>query len=213
MRVKFDDGKLFYELYAELLSELNRKKKLIPGLFSSTKKYTSLPPKKRLKVRNALYDDLGSIDEFVAANPFHRSAEDLRIVSSWKLAVVGEFYIFRYLKNYTVFLSCTEPMKAYGVLALADPIDYLVGPYLPIWTDAVLLPLRGQIIYDGILEPYNIHFGSGYRSSINESYKEAKATWGIITSLDEAPSANITAKAKKPKKRKSGKAPGDVKIP
>src|SRR5262249_24954071 len=37
--------------------------------------------------------------------------------------------------------------------------------------------------YDGILNGYYITFGSGIRRSLNESFKEAKARSGIVTSL------------------------------
>lgn len=34
-----------------------------------------------------------------------------------------------------------------------------------------------------MLQSYPVFFGSGYRSSMNETYKEAKANYGIVTSL------------------------------
>jgi hypothetical protein len=37
-------------------------------------------------------------------------------------------------------------------------------------------------LYHALL-PYNIRFGSGYRSSFNETYRQAKAKYGIVTSL------------------------------
>ena len=35
--------------------------------------------------------------------------------------MAGQFYVYRYLKNYTVFLTTSEPVVAYGVLSLVDP--------------------------------------------------------------------------------------------
>ena len=97
--------------------------------------------------------------------------------------MVGQFFIFRYQSKYAVFLSMDSPKKAYGVLALADPFEQLVGPYLPRLIGAVLLPFKEQIIYDGLLSGHNITFGGGVKRRLNEEYKEAKEAFGIITSL------------------------------
>ncbi len=40
--------------------------------------------------------------------------------------------------SYTVFLSTDDPAIAYGVVALTDPFEDLVGPYLPMMTETVL---------------------------------------------------------------------------
>jgi hypothetical protein len=50
--------------------------------------------------------------------------------------------------------------------------------------DAILLPFKGRIIYDGLLQGYNISFGSGYRSDLNYIYSVAKQKERIITSLE-----------------------------
>src|SRR5262249_9837997 len=105
------------------------------------------------------------------------------------------------LKNYTVFLSTGDPPSAYGVLALSQPFEDLVGPYLPVFVQTVLLPFRDKIVYDGLLTSYNISFGPGIRRSLNESYQEAKARHGIITSLPMSERAPVPA-ARPPKARR-----------
>ena len=102
---------------------------------------------------------------------------------SWRHLVHGKFYVFRELKKYTVFLSTDKQPVAYGVLALSQPFEELVGPYLPVLTQTVLLPFKDTIVYDGLLSSYRISFGPGIRRSLNESFKEAKARHGIVTSL------------------------------
>jgi hypothetical protein len=115
-----------------------------------------------------------------------RLAEDLEIVRSWKHAQVGSFYIFRYLKNCTVFLSSGDPQqKAYGVVGLMDSFEDLVGPHLPRMITAVLLPFRGRIIYDGLLTGYNITFGGGIRRRLNDEYKEAKAIAQVLNEMTD----------------------------
>ena len=49
--------------------------------------------------------------------------------------------------------------------------------------EAVQLPFRGKIIYDGIISTLNITIGSGLRSGFEENLRTAKANNGIITSL------------------------------
>jgi len=203
MQVSFDEGKLFYKVYAALLSFVNRKLKVMPEQFSDSREYTALPPEIRINVRDALYKHRELIDQFITENPANLSADELAIIGSWKHAIVGQFYIFRYLSKYTIFLNGSPP-KAYGVLALADPIEDLIGPYLPSLKHAVLLPLNGKIIYDGLLWGQNITFGGGIKRMLNGEYKQAKETFGIITSLPFDDSAVSISK-------KSVKQPNKVK--
>jgi len=131
-------------------------------------------------VRGHVHQEL--IDGFLQENPANLAPDELAIVSQWKNAVIGSFFIFKYLKQYTVFLDDREPPKAYGVIAVADPIQDLVGQNLPILTQAVLLPFKGKIIYDGLLSSFRVSFGPGVRKRLNETYKRVKVN-GIITSL------------------------------
>jgi hypothetical protein len=111
--------------------------------------FGSLAPEFRLKVRNALLEHLELIDRFVAENPLGFSHEELEIVHSWRNLVAGKFYIFRYLARYSVFLTSGNEHIAYGVLALTQTFEELVGPYLPRLTETVLLPFGDRIVYDG----------------------------------------------------------------
>ncbi len=77
----------------------------------------------------------------------------------------------------------TASRSAYGVIAVADPIEDLLGPNLPILTRAVLLPFKGKIIYDGLLVSYRVSFGPGTRKRLNATYRHAKEVNGVITSL------------------------------
>jgi len=183
MRLSREDGLLFYRLYPALMFYANQKLKVVDKMSVEFEEYLAVPGELRLKVRDALHAHRKLIDEFVKENPANLAPDELAVVSSWKNAVVGTFYIFRYLKHCTVFLDDTSPPKAYGVLAVANPFQELLGPHLPVLTEAVLLPFKGKITYDGLLEPYRISFGPGIRRSVNESYREAKARCGIITSL------------------------------
>ena len=162
---------------------VNRRLKAIPDKLASSEEFAALSPGVRLKVRDALSDNLALIDAFVADNPARLSDDELDIVRSWRHLVTGQFYVFRELKKYTVFLSTTDPTVAYGVLALSQPFEELIGPHLPVLVQTVLLPFQGQIVYDGLMSSYPISFGPGIRRNLNEDFKTAKARQGIVTSL------------------------------
>jgi hypothetical protein len=142
----------------------------------------SMPEEQQYELRSAFYAHREVIEAFVHANPQHFSDEDLAIVESWKHLVHGQFYVFRHLKQYTVFLDASDAPKAYGVLALHDDFPDLF-PHVPLLIDTVLLPFHHQIIYDGQCRYYNIFFGRGITSRLNDSYQLAKAHAGIITAL------------------------------
>ena len=177
-----DDAELFFKLHRSLMCFVNERLQIIPDI-GSPAGFSALPPEMRLKVRDAFIDETDLIESFVDANPFDLSGEELEVVHSWRHLVAGKFFIFRHLKKYTVFLSSDEPTTAYGVVALADPFEELVGQHLPVMAETVLLPLGDKIVYDGLLNGYNISFGGGIKRSLNENYKEAKERLGIVTSL------------------------------
>ena len=134
-----------------------------------------------------LYNKPDQIESFVRENPAHLTSNDLEIVSSWSNFLKDRFYVVRHLKNSTLFLSHESPPKAYAVLGLNSTLPDLVGSDLPILVDAVLLPYKDKIIYDGTLGSYKLSFGPGMRKSINDAFYQAKASYGIITSLPPPP--------------------------
>ncbi|MBM3188136.1 MAG: hypothetical protein FJZ90_05375 [Chloroflexi bacterium] len=95
----------------------------------------------------------------------------------------GTFQIYRLLKKHAIFIG--EKGQVYGVLGLLDNLeDVLLWRPLPVMAKAVLLPFKGQIIYDGLMITYSIYFGSGIRSTLHEAYMAAKQSGRIITSLE-----------------------------
>ena len=182
MKLSQADVKLFYKLHPALLFYGNQEFKIVKDV-PSVDVFIKLPAEEKIKVRDALYERLDLIDAFVNSNPFRFSDEELDVILSWKNLVTGTFQLFRYLKKYAIFLDDSSSMRAYGVLALMDNFEDILGSSLPIMLQAVLLPFKGQIVYDGFLLPYRIHFGGGIRRSLNAEYQAAKSRYGIITSL------------------------------
>ncbi|MFN8490919.1 MAG: hypothetical protein U0350_25220 [Caldilineaceae bacterium] len=87
-----------------------------------------------------------------------------------------------------------ESSQVYGVLGISDGIDQIVHKsYLPMRVKSVLLPFKGQIIYDGLLQLYNVFFGGGIKAELHELYMAAKQNGRIIETLD-APAQSVQQK-------------------
>lgn len=188
MRLSKENVQLFYKLYPALLVHVNSHQNTLRQA-STPDELMAHPVNERVQVRDQLYQNIELIDSFLNDNPFHFSAEALGIVRSWKHFIRDRFYLFRHLKKYSIFLNSSSSPKPYGVLSISDSLKDLF-PYVPVMVETVLLPFKGQIIYDGYIGAYNISFGGGIRSGFNDSYNEAKATYGIITSLPFEQKAN-----------------------
>lgn len=205
MLINPPDAVLFFKLHRALMHFVNLRLQAVPDRPANPNEFSALPPETRLKVRDAFLKHTDLLQAFVDENPARLSDDELDIVRSWQHLVHGKFFVFRELKKYTVFLTADKkPTLAYGVLALSQPFDELVGPYLPFLTEAVLLPFKGRIVYDGLMTGYNISFGGGVKRMLNESFKEAKERHGIITSL---PMSSEPLPPKAPKARPAPKPP------
>ena len=198
------DAGLFFKVHRSLMFFVNQRLEVIPDPPANPDEFSSLPPETRVKVRDAFLSHMDLIRSFVDENPAHLSREELDIVLSCRDLIHGRFFVFRELTKYTVFLSTGKAPVAYGVLALSQPFEELIGPYLPVMVETVLLPFRDQIVYDGLISRFNISFGSGIRRGLNEDFKEAKARQGIVTSL---PLSDTPMPVKPPKAKPVSKPP------
>ena len=176
MLLSSEDVKLFYKLFANERHQIED--------VTTEDQLMYLPAERRIVVRETLFHNDHLIEEFVSSNPKKFLPQELDIVLSWKAYLKGRFYLFRQLRKYAIFLTFEKEMKAYGVLAAADLFSELVT-FIPIVVDTVLCPLKGQIIYDGLMSSQNIYFGGGIKRSLNDSYNEAEARYGVITSLTD----------------------------
>lgn len=182
MNLSSKDVDLFYRLTYCLFSYVNQQLSIVSGS-KAPEDVRHLSFQEKLKIRAALWENTDLIDSHVKENPDKLSPDELAIIESWKHRVKGKFFLVAYLKQYAVFLMEADTELAFGVVALSQPFEATVGSHLPIYLETVLLPFKGKIIYDGVMAPYNISFGRGYRDGIKESYQQAKAKHGIITSL------------------------------
>ena len=180
----------FYHIWFALLHYVNIQRRLapdFPATWEEATKEGSMPLDVVQALRDTLWAEDALREQFIADNPARLPTADLALVASWQHRVAGPFYIFRYLKKHTLFLSATSPVQAYGVLGLVSPIEEIVGPVLPVYVEAVLLPFGQRIIYDSLLAPYAIYFGPGIRRDLQQTYRDLLERHGVITSLPWEP--------------------------
>lgn len=192
MKLSLTDADLFFELMWGLQHYVNQQLNLVPSV-ESVEAYKLLPLEEKIKVRQALYQTPAMIDSFIADNPLGLSQEKLSLVSAWKRFIEGDFYIERTLKRYAVFIDAEKDI-VYGVLGLYEGLDEMIHKSrLPCLVKTVLLPFKGHIVYDGLLQGSNILFGSGIKGDLKQVYLIAKEAGHIIENLDEKPLAPATA--------------------
>jgi hypothetical protein len=181
MLLPSEEAALFFKLMPALQVFANQNLQIVKGL-EIVGQYQKVSNEQRVKLRNAFYQNTDLIDKFVRENPFGFPPDELAIISGWKNFVAGDFMIERVLKKYAIFIGNN---KVYGVLALTEPFRQVLGGVpLPVYVKTVLLPFKGKIIYDGLIEGYNILFGHGIAASVSNTYRAAKQQGKIIESLD-----------------------------
>ena len=197
MKLTTQAADLFFKLMWSLQNYVNLKLEIIPDI-ATVDEYQQLPSTEKLDVRDALYDNIELIDKFVKENPQNLSEEELKIVKGWRKFQRGDFFIERLLKKYAIFIG---DEKVYAVLGLYESLEDLL-PYvrLPYYARAVLLPFKGKIVCDGMLQGYAVSFGGGVRSNLKETYMAAKQNGRIIESFYPGKQAEKTARKKKPSK-------------
>lgn len=179
MNLTKKEYKQFLRIHPRLMYYVAEKELLMPKGISFTE-YMDLDVAEKVPSRDRIYERPEYMDEFIQENPYGFSKDDLDIVKGFKAFKRGQFWVVKFLKNYTIFL---DEDYAYGVLALGDPFYSFWGDNLPVMVNTVLLPFKGKLVYDGIMMGRNIFFGKGIRSSVKLKYDEAKTKYGIITSL------------------------------
>ncbi|MBR2066946.1 MAG: hypothetical protein IJ875_01565 [Solobacterium sp.] len=146
-----EEAAQFYRVYMALLEYVNQKYRIVwncrllesdsvdPADISEISEYVFRNPKKIIK-------------EYVKANPFGLSKEDLGITKGFVRGKEETFILHRFEENYTVFC---DDYKSYMVKGLVDNIDEIIDPYsLPTVVRTVLLPYKNGIVFNGVISDY-----------------------------------------------------------
>ncbi len=181
MLIPESEAKLFFELYPSLIGYATAKS--VSSSIKNASSFQNATIEEKLSARNALFDDINILKQYINENPDGFCEQDLAIVSNWRHFIRAEFIVERNLKSYTVFLDMEDGKKAYGVHSLFNEISDMVS-WIPILITTVLLPWKEQIIFDGLFTYKSIQFGSGYKSSFKDQYMAAKRK-GLITTAGD----------------------------
>ena len=176
--------KYFYHLAHQLILFTNNRYKIHSGFKTPEDLHinTAKSQKALMSVRDKMYAS-ENIKEFCKNPPHGINKDDLTHISEWKNCLSGKFYIMKHLENFTVFLIDLDGIcRLYGVKSLFDDLADTYPNYaLPAMVQTILIPFMGCIVYDGLMERYNISFASGIKGDLKEEYNKAKALKGIYS--------------------------------
>lgn len=195
MNLKPHEIKRFFDIWFPLLHYVNENLQLVPS-FPNQWIVDNLEQEDAMTLRNALWEHDELRERFLAENPAHLSKKDLALVESWQYRISGSFFITHYLKSFAVFM---QDDLGYGVHGISEPIEYMTGRQAPIFVNTNLLPFEGRIIYDSFITGPSLTFGSGYKHSLNNTYRILQERGGVITELphDPVPTPEIVRQSNK----------------
>ena len=182
-RLSSEDYLLYLKLNQSLLAFVAQK---LNSKFNvkNREDFLKLTPEEKFNIRNGLMKKICLIDEFAKSNPCNFTASELEIIRSWNNKVSGTFFVVKYTPDGAIFLEEEgKNPKAYQVLALGTPFIEVISIPPPVRVEAVLLPFKGRIIYDGLIKNDNILFGSGIARSIRAFCDRAVMEHGLVKSL------------------------------
>lgn len=113
---------------------------------------------KRRRARSIWQETPNFIEDFINAEP-KLSDEDIQILRGWIGKEYAVYILIKYSRTHGIFMSVDlENPKHYGVLGLTDSIKKVCPYALPVMLRTTLLPYKGQIIWDGLINVINYHF-------------------------------------------------------
>ncbi len=184
MRLSEEETEEFHELYEPLLDFADKELNVLEDEAESSPAEWEEYIGSLRRIRDELYDNPEVFDKFIDENPESFRPGKLETIRKWKKHFLrGKFFIVRYLKKYTIFLSFEDSPKAYGVLSQTTDLEEMFQGRCPLAVEAVLLPFKGRIVYDGLIAPQPVRFGGTISEDIDADYQEAKHRFGIIESL------------------------------
>ena len=181
MKLSEEDGRLYYDLWLPLLDYVNGKH----GVRKEVKKManaSNLNPEDVKAVANKMYEDVTIIDEYLSLHE-ELPEEHRAIIASWKKCIRGRFIMERHLKKGSMLISITDE-TVYQVIGIMSSLEEMFWyASTPMMIEATLLPFKEFIITDGLVVPFNIHFGGNMTRNLKDIYRSAKNNDEIVTSL------------------------------
>lgn len=175
---------LFLKLHQHLLFYVAKQTGVNPSI-KTVSDLVELSIDEKVKMRDALYKKMELLDRFIQSNPFNFTGEEMDIVKCWKHYVKGAFLLIKCTNEGAIFLEEKDrkDAKAYLVKAITTPFEQMIPFHPPVKLDAVLLPFKDRIVYDGLLKTYRVYIGGGLSRSLRAACDDAILKYGLVTSL------------------------------
>lgn len=161
------DVRLFYDLYFGLLDYTNQKYNIKPNYKIYKRK--GINPNDIIEIVLKFWENKETIvDEFCKENPFRFNKEERNLVKEFKKGIRETFTLANYEEEYTALMTDN---KIYMIKGLNDNLDNII-PYenLPQIIITSIIPYKGYLVYDGIIQSYPISFGPGINQIVEEQY-------------------------------------------
>lgn len=162
------DADLFYKLYFALLEYTNNLYNINTRI-KKIYKQNGINPAYLIDIINKLWECSDEIiNNFIKENPFKFNQEELEIINEFKTGKRDIYFVANYEPEYTAIISKEE--KVYMVKGLRDNIDNIIDhSKLPLPIITTLLPFKGKIIFDGIINEFSLSFGQEFDDMIEET--------------------------------------------
>jgi hypothetical protein len=203
-----DLADLFYEIRNGLVWEINERHKIIKGFDKPSGGFEtrlSVSAEQFHTIREAMWENPQWIDEYLADDQGASLAKEKRdVIRDWrKYFIKDKFLLVKHLRKYSVFMYLSEPAKLYGVYGLTSSLDDVFPAVPPFVIEAVLLPFKDRIVYDGLAGISHEAFNPEMRFRTLEEYNAIKDEFGIIERLNGENLSVRTSAFKIVKKNKS----------
>lgn len=175
---------LFYETWYGLMGFVNERKKVISAVIKPV--YPNPVSDEHIyKVREVLWENPALIDDYLDAVAL--SDDKSELLKSWRdHHKRGMFFLVDYKPEYAVVIGSNEHKedRLYGIKGISRPLSDAMQRELPIQFETVLLPYKGNIIYDSFMSSMPIGFAEGAKKAFREMYESA-LEYGISTRLGD----------------------------
>ncbi len=165
-----EDARIFFTL-RNFLFDYTNKKYNINSELEDFRDINNSQPEEVQQIREKLWSDKNIIKEYIKENPNNIDKETIQELENWnEKNINSKFILYKYEEKYTVLLG---EENIYYVKGLKDTIKNIIPENkVPIFVETVLLPFKGQIIYDSYIIKYDISFGKGLKENFDKQYKE-----------------------------------------
>ncbi len=177
--LKYEEQALFYDIWFNLITYINAKMAIVEQVSDALGLYEE----ETYKVREVLWENPDLIEDYIRDTALPQETVD--ILRSWKNQhIKGFFIVLNYGPDHTLLLNdrAKGDKKLYAVKGISEPLASVLMASLPTAVETVLLPFKGQIIYDTYLNRWSVGFGDGMRALFQEMYQEALED-GVVTHL------------------------------